>query len=545
MKRMISLILAVLFCCTLLLGCAKKEEMRTVETVETADASEAKETAVPVEPESSNDAAGVELVGMPNPMAEMDSVEAVNREVGCYIRTMKDMNEKVTDESFTVIRGEPKIGQYSLLIGGIPITVRAGITEGDISGIYMSDGTMPGDHLTEQDPYAIVDTGYGVWTRWFVGGMQYCILAGDGKDYSMKLNELGYGTLLDLINLLRDFEALVFPWYDFGEEGMNTGEEGEDLDEEGNYAMSLRAELASWNATNATSFGTGTIRPFDSAAQHPNGEYANSVQVSSIDEFLAALAPDTEITFAPGTYSLSSASDYGTGSSKYYQWVDVGDGYELAISCADRLSIRGSLTDDGNTVTLESALRADPRYAEVIRFTNCRDICVSGLVLGHTLGGACVGGVISFDSCAGAYVSGCRLYGCGTYGVEGNDSKNLKVMDSIVHNCTYGHVDMYNCENVSFERCSFLATSGYTGNSFYSCRSVSYKNCDFGYNNLDSLFNIDGTDALTLDNCLVAYNFFNSETGMLSGNAQKYNITGGACVDYGMDEGTYGEIAFG
>ena len=42
----------------------------------------------------------------------------------------------------------------------------------------------------------------------------------------------------------------------------------------------------------------------------------DGVRVSTVDELLAAIAPDTTILLAPGEYDLSTASDYAKDSGK-------------------------------------------------------------------------------------------------------------------------------------------------------------------------------------------------------------------------------------
>ena len=74
----------------------------------------------------------------------------------------------------------------------------------------------------------------------------------------------------------------------------------------------------------------------------------NVVRVSTVDEFLAALASDTVIELAPGTYDLSSASNYaGESQSPYYGWngvysEDGGTAAELELKQLENLTIRGS-----------------------------------------------------------------------------------------------------------------------------------------------------------------------------------------------------------
>lgn len=55
------------------------------------------------------------------------------------------------------------------------------------------------------------------------------------------------------------------------------------------------------------------------------------VHVSTVDEFLKALAPDTEIILDAEFYDLSTATGYGTQGGTYYRWEEVFDGVQLTI----------------------------------------------------------------------------------------------------------------------------------------------------------------------------------------------------------------------
>ena len=91
-----------------------------------------------------------------------------------------------------------------------------------------------------------------------------------------------------------------------------------------------------------------------------------SVTVSTVDEFLAAIGPDTEIILEAGYYDLSTASGYGAKTDNpYCRWVDIGDGYQLTIQDTDMLTIRAD--DDAMIVTV-------PRYANVLHFQNCMNL---------------------------------------------------------------------------------------------------------------------------------------------------------------------------
>ena len=211
------------------------------------------------------------------------------------------------------------------------------------------------------------------------------------------------------------------------------------------------------------------------------------VEVSTVDEFLAAIRPNTTIVLAPGEYDLSSASDYGhISENPYIAWVQVPQadekepGFELQILGAEGLTLRGA--GEG-----ETTIAAVPRYANVLRFLNCAGLRVEKLTAGHTTApGYCMGGVLYFDACNDVTVDACGLFGCGTIGVQGRDCTNLNVTGCHIYECSYGAVVLH------------------------SCRKALVENCEVERNGLKpetgpayNLFTADFTEDLTVLNCRV------------------------------------------
>ena len=178
-------------------------------------------------------------------------------------------------------------------------------------------------------------------------------------------------------------------------------------------------------------------------------EGADAVSVSSVDEFLAAIAPNTLILLEEGVYDLSAASTYGAQEdpSPYYSWTQVDNakdhpGYELVIHNADNLSIFGAGTD-------KTTISAEPRYANVLHFYRCDGLTLSELTAGHTTEpGFCSGGVIKLVDCSEISVLYCGLYGCGTTGVSAADCSDLSVADCHVYECSNFAVNVTRCRNV-------------------------------------------------------------------------------------------------
>lgn len=171
------------------------------------------------------------------------------------------------------------------------------------------------------------------------------------------------------------------------------------------------------------------------------------VTVSNVDEFLAAIAPNTTIRMEAGEYDLSEAEYYGVPISEYYGWSEGYDGPQLVISGVDGLTIEGA----GADVT---ELLAVPRSAEIIHFFRCEDLTVSGLTAGHVeMDTGCGAGVLGFEDCERVEVSGCGLFGCGTEGVTARRCRDLTVRGTEIYDCSAKAASIYECENVAFENC--------------------------------------------------------------------------------------------
>ena len=170
-------------------------------------------------------------------------------------------------------------------------------------------------------------------------------------------------------------------------------------------------------------------------------------EVTTVDELLAAIAPDTVIELTGQRYMLTEASDYGTGSgSGYYRW-DTGDGAELVIENVTGLTIRAANRD--------TCIVTEPRWVNVLHFIGCEDITLEGFTAGHTDVAYCSGGVLCFENTKGVTVDGCSLYGCGTEGVTTYSCEDVAVTGSEIWNCSQGAAFIYDSKNVSFDNCDF------------------------------------------------------------------------------------------
>lgn len=181
-----------------------------------------------------------------------------------------------------------------------------------------------------------------------------------------------------------------------------------------------------------------------------------TVTVTNADEFLAAIAPNTEIVIDTETIDFSTAKDYGGGPKKYYRWEDIYDGPALVIAGADNLTIRSK---DGKTKN--HTINAVPRYANVLTFINCDNLVLSGFTAGHTKEpGVCAGGVLMFQGCEFVSVDNCGLFGCGILGVQAEGCTGITLRSSDIYECSYGGVSMSDTTGITINDCTFRDLGG-------------------------------------------------------------------------------------
>jgi len=191
------------------------------------------------------------------------------------------------------------------------------------------------------------------------------------------------------------------------------------------------------------------------------------VTVTTPDQFLAAIAPNTEIIVDTELLDLSLATGYGTGSGKYYLWEEAFDGPQLIITDVSNLTIRGAGNDRTAVV-----ISATPRYAYVLTFRNCSNIMVTGFTAGHTKEpGSCAGGVICFWNSQDILVENCGLFGCGTLGVMGMSSIRMQIVNNEIYECSVGGVEFTNCDLVNVDGNTFRDLGGPIFR-IYDCGSI-------------------------------------------------------------------------
>lgn len=161
------------------------------------------------------------------------------------------------------------------------------------------------------------------------------------------------------------------------------------------------------------------------------------------------------------------------------------DGRQLALVNFKELIIKGAHN---------ASIEVDPRYAYCLYFINCEHCEVLNLTIGHTEGGYCSGGVIGVRGGRQNVVKDCDLYGCGTYGLDLIETTDFGMLDTKVHDCTYGIMQLNSCMAVRFTDCDFFSNREFGLIEGRGCEGVSFMGCRFYANWSDApLFNLDNT----------------------------------------------------
>lgn len=246
--------------------------------------------------------------------------------------------------------------------------------------------------------------------------------------------------------------------------------------------LSLMLTLAACGGASAADAPQDTSIPATAPNEGPK-------VVSNVDDFLAAIAPDTEILLAEGDYLLSSAKDFGNSQNPFYTW----EGDTLVLKNVSNLTIRGC--GQGKTSILTEYAAAD-----VMQLDQCKNVTLEGLSMGHTQRiDACEGFVLDLQGCEAATLNDLDLYGCGAIGLYSYDSRDIALQNCNIHDCSNSALALYDTTGLTARSSIFRSMGGELPASFLfsinGCGDITITDCVFSDNYVGRL--IDVSDSVS------------------------------------------------
>ncbi len=248
------------------------------------------------------------------------------------------------------------------------------------------------------------------------------------------------------------------------------------------------------------------VRKDSEEAKDPDRyRFFNTVTVSTAEELLNSISSNTKILLQEGEYNLSEVKG-GTLNPSVYTEVDK---FSRSL---DTISVQiRNVTD----LAIEAAPRSkvliciNDVNSPVLSLFECCRVSLKGLTCGHHAEpGTCGGSVISTWSSSETTVSQCKLYGCGTYGIESYGGYGIYVTDSEIYKCTYGIASFSETSNIHFTNCKMYDNTELTMLDFNQCYDAFFENCTFT-NNIANTESFGGSPfvsardggSITFENC--------------------------------------------
>lgn len=229
--------------------------------------------------------------------------------------------------------------------------------------------------------------------------------------------------------------------------------------------------------------------------------YFDEVKVGNVFELVNSLQNNRRIIIEPGTYNFSKVTQDQIKNPKVQNIYN-------AVTFTELSNLKFEAAGGG-----EVLFCIDSAYEPVVTFKNCDHISIDGITVGHNVEkGYCTGSVLSFDNVSGLKISGCKLFGSGTYGIDAYYTYDINVSDTEIYECTYGLLDLRNIGNALFTDCKFRDSGDMSMLCISNAYDVAFENCSFTGNKVEDDRNyfvlLGERDSATFRNCIFKDNRF-------------------------------------
>ena len=249
----------------------------------------------------------------------------------------------------------------------------------------------------------------------------------------------------------------------------------------------------------------------------------NIVTVSTAEEFMNAVKPDTCIILKPGKYDITDYVyfvEYGQDNYPDNEYLGVAsyDMDQIGILNVDNLTIKGEGKPGDTEIVVD-----DPMM-DVLPFYGCSGITIENITFGHDVEpGSCTGEVLAFEQTGGVRLKNLDLYGCGTYAIKALGCYGFITDNCLLRDCEYGALLLSWCEGFDFTNSQFVR-NGHpdygVAIEIYEPSHMTFTSCTFE-DNEGEFFTLDDLSTITFDKC----KFGKAEQSYIDENSSYITVT--------------------
>lgn len=237
------------------------------------------------------------------------------------------------------------------------------------------------------------------------------------------------------------------------------------------------------------------------------------ITVDNLLDLFNAVAPDTQITLAPGKYSLGDLEIDKINNPYIEVSFDVFDTTTGEYNTGRLWEITIRNVRD-MTISLPNARVSTPwAYADVWRFADCSRINLWGGTAVHDVEpGSCAGNCVELENCRDVYLTEVTMDGSGAYGLCANDCQRITLGSCKIQNCSYGVVSLWNSQDINLRTCRITGCQGcFHMVEVCDTKSVRVWECIFRDNSASAIVeSCYGAQSVVFDRCSFQDNRFNS-----------------------------------
>ncbi|PKL74803.1 MAG: hypothetical protein CVV27_18655, partial [Candidatus Melainabacteria bacterium HGW-Melainabacteria-1] len=188
---------------------------------------------------------------------------------------------------------------------------------------------------------------------------------------------------------------------------------------------------------------------FSSAQAQVQGHTGRVISVETAAQLLKAIGPNRTILLKPNTYDLSVKAP----ATAYLEYDPHTGG--PVIKNVKNLRLIGS------DVRATKVVINSPT-AHVLSFKNSSGIQIRALEFGHIpqSDAICLGAVLGFESSHGIQLSDVNLFGSGTFGLWLENTRNLRLNNSVIKECSQGIAFLSGSRQITFSNSTFVNNDG-------------------------------------------------------------------------------------